>query len=114
MSKSYIVLYTLGAVIFSGGAANYYVSGSAQIAGLTCSDDRISAYGWTHSDRARAELAAILSWKKESTKRGASFAEWHTARDRHLTCHTIGGPNGHYQCTISALPCKVTKYEAGA
>ncbi len=74
---------------------------------LSCSEDRIATFGWTHATRAHAELAAILRWKKESAEQGAAYSEWHHARARHLTCRRIGGKNGQFQCRISGTPCKL-------
>lgn len=108
MRKSYFVLYALAAMIVFGWGAHYVdLEGEPKHPGLACASERVSTFGWTHEDEALAEMAAILRWKRETKKIGASFAEWHNARGRHLQCRTIGGPEGHYQCEISALPCRL-------
>ena len=75
---------------------------------LACSSERVATYGWTHANKAQAELAAILRWKKETRKQGAEFTDWHLARNRHLSCRAIG-KSQQVQCRISGTPCKPKK-----
>jgi hypothetical protein len=115
MRKSYFVLYALAALVVLGWAT-YYIDreGEAEHPGLACAGERVATYGWTHEDEALAEMAAILRWKRETEKLGESYAEWHNARGRYLQCRTIGGPDGHYQCEIAALPCRLSGDEDSA
>jgi hypothetical protein len=114
MPKQHLTLLFLGLLIAAVAGAIAFVPTEAEYAGLACSDKRVITYGWTHPDRSRAELAAIVRWKETTQKRGAAFAEWHHAQNRHMKCRTIGGPNGQYQCTVSALPCELAKAETGS
>lgn len=106
MSKTYWLLLTLGFLVFSGWAANY-ASRPEAYPGLSCPGKRIATFGWTYSDEARAELAAILRWRGKAEEMGPDYAHWHNAQKRFLKCRTIGGPDGHFQCKIAAMPCRL-------
>lgn len=114
MKKQRFVLIALGMLILSSFSAAYYVPAGTEFAGLACAKNRVIAYGWTHPDRTRAELAAILAWKRETKQGGAAGMEWHNARNRNIDCRVIGGPKGQFQCTISALPCELTPKDQGS
>jgi hypothetical protein len=105
MKRSYWILVLLGFLVASAGAA-YYGSRPEAYPGLACSDQRVATFGWTNEDKALAEMAAILRWKQKTMQQGAEYANWHNARHRYLKCRTIGGPNGHYQCRVAAMPCR--------
>lgn len=113
MNKQSLVLTALGFLILFGWATAYFLPADAEYAGLSCGKNRVVAFGWTHPDRARAELAAILAWKRESEVVGTPFGEWHNAQKRSINCRTVGGPNGQYQCSISALPCELAQKRKG-
>lgn len=105
MNRAYWLLFTLGFLVFSGWAA-YYASRPEAYPGLACPGKRIATFGWTYSDEARAELAAILRWRQKAKTMGEEYANWHNARHRFLKCRLIGGPEGHFQCRIAAMPCR--------
>lgn len=106
MNRANWLLLTLGFLVFSGWAA-YYASRPEAYPGLACPGERVSTFGWTYADEARAELAAILRWREKALEMGEEFSNWHNARHRFLKCRTIGGPGGHFQCKIAAMPCRL-------
>ncbi|MGI9387554.1 MAG: hypothetical protein ACR2OX_08995 [Methyloligellaceae bacterium] len=116
MAKQHHILVALALLILGGWTAHYFNQGPVGFAGVSCSNERVATFGWTNGDRARAELAAILRWKEQTKKLklGADYGEWHNARDRFLRCRRIGGPDGQFQCKISATPCRAKVLEAGA
>lgn len=108
MAKQHHILIALALLIFAGWMAHYFNQTSIKYAGLDCYDGRVATFGWTNSDRSRAELAAILRWKDQTKKLGlgAAYGEWHHAQGRFLKCRRIGGPKGQFQCKVSATPCR--------
>lgn len=106
MKKSLPLLCLLAFLVVSGWAA-YYVSKPPQYAGLACSRDRVATFGWTHRERALAEMAAIMRWQQKAEEVGLEFTEWHHAQRRSLYCRTYGNGRGIYQCRISGTPCRL-------
>lgn len=112
MPRTAWTLFFLGFVMVMGWIA-HLASAPPVYPGLACSGKRVATYGWTHSDRARAELAAIVRWKEIASDQSPAYGEWHNARKRFLSCRTFGGKFGQIQCRIAAMPCKITNASAG-
>lgn len=108
MWKTPVILLSIPVVMVAAWQAPDLSPRAYEDAYLACSGERVATYGWTHANRAQAELAAILRWKELSAKQGAAFSQWHNARKRHLSCRAIGKTK-QIQCRISGTPCKPKK-----
>ena len=108
MWKTPVVLLSIPAAMVGAWQAPDLTLPAYEDAYLACSGERVSTYGWTHQNKAQAELAAILRWKDATAKQGKAFTDWHNARDRHLSCRQLG-QSKQIQCRIAGTPCKPKK-----
>ncbi|GBE43886.1 MAG TPA: hypothetical protein ENH05_07615 [Rhizobiales bacterium] len=77
-------------------------------ADMTCVDKRVTSYGYTHPQVALAELAAIVTWQGDAEKKNPGLSNWHLARGRSMNCRQFK-KSGHFQCVLSATPCRMNK-----
>ena len=104
MKHSYILVIIL-AVLVGGIAATYVAIAETHPDNVTCANQRLVAFGWTHKQKSLAELAAILRWQQTVEAERPGFGQWHQAYKRSLSCR-IFKDSRHYQCQLSAKPCR--------
>ena len=76
--------------------------------GVSCAGKRIASFGFTHKQLAMAELAAIITWQKETKEKVPGFSQWHLSFKRTMRCRKFKD-SAHFQCTVSALPCRIDR-----
>ena len=75
---------------------------------VSCTSDRIAAYGYTDKRAPIAELAAIANWQRDTEQKKPGYGNWHIAHKRSMKCRLYKG-SAHIQCVVSALPCRIDK-----
>jgi len=86
----------------------YYSESHFVPAGLTCMSDKVVSFGFTHKRVALAEMAAIITWQQKSEKTNPGYGKWPLAQKRNMKCR-LYKRSTHYQCLVSAWPCRVDK-----
>lgn len=111
MKSSYILCLLFSAVL---GAIylTYQAVKPVEIAGLSCAANRIVAFGYTDKRVPVAELAAIAKWQQDTEKKKPGFGNWHLSRERAINCQLYKN-SAHFQCTVSANPCKLEQPNTG-
>ncbi len=104
MKQSYILVIIL-AVLVGGIAATYAAIAEVHPDKVTCAEARVVAFGWTHRQKALAELAVILRWQQMVETEQPGFGQWHQAYKRTLSCRMFKDSK-HFQCQLSAKPCR--------
>ena len=112
MKRSY-GLFAFFALMIGGIAATHALTTDSLPDGLTCQSERLTAYGWTDQRRTMAELAAISKWQTEAEKKVPGAGNWYLAQRRALNCRAYKN-SAHFQCVVSAKPCKFDEASAKA
>ena len=107
MSRSVLAVIILAGLV--GGIAVTFASvGETYPDNLTCSKERIVAFGWTSKRVSMAELAAIAKWQDIVKPKFPGFDQWHQAYKHSMSCRKFED-SGHYQSEVSATPCHFKK-----
>jgi len=107
MSRSVLVVIILAGLV--GGIAVTFASVSEIYPdNLSCTKERVVAFGWTSKRVTMAELAAIAKWQEIVKPKFPGFEQWHQAYKRSMSCRRFLN-SGHYQCEVSATPCHFKK-----
>ena len=104
MKRSYALILIFTVLIGAIAATQAYKT-VEYAEGVSCANKRIASFGFTHKQVALAELAAIATWQREAEKKEPGFGDWHLANRRSMKCKLFRGSK-HYQCVVSARPCK--------
>ena len=64
--------------------------------------DKFSSVGMTSTLEMVATLSSIIKWLKTAQKHGDTYASWHRAKSKEISCNKRGIL---YICYVSAIPC---------
>ncbi|MDA7947990.1 MAG: hypothetical protein MPJ78_11005 [Hyphomicrobiaceae bacterium] len=98
-------LFAFFVLMVGGIVATHALTSESMPDGLTCQPDRLAAFGWTDQRLAMAELAAITKWQTEVEEKSPGSGNWHLAQRRSMKCRAFKN-SSHFQCVVSAKPCK--------
>jgi hypothetical protein len=107
MNRNY-TLFSIFAVVFGAIAATHTYTTVPIPDGLSCTSKRMASYGYTHKRISMAEFAAIVIWQRDTERRDPGFGNWHLAHKRKMKCKIFQN-SAHYQCVVSAQPCRFDK-----
>lgn len=96
-----IFMFPLGLVLGSYSTESYISR-----AGLTCAQQKIVSFGYTHKQIAFAEMAAIIIWQNKAKRDTPGYGKWPLAQKRTMKCRLYKSST-HYQCLVSATPCRI-------
>ena len=107
MKRSHTLILIFTVLIVAIAATQTYTT-TQYAQGVSCAEERIASFGFTHKQVSLAELAAIATWQREAEEKEPGFGNWHQASRRSMKCKLFKDSN-HYQCVVSARPCKFDK-----
>ncbi len=65
---------------------------------------RVTSWASGVSSQSIAQTRALVSWSKKAHRHGLSYASWHNARSRDVTCSVFSDMDA--KCVVKGRPCQ--------